>query len=795
MLAAAVKGGLWVAEPKVSWPEHGGQVCRLADGNWHPPTLTIPPLKHPFWAQVSTLHEDRTGNLWVGGDPTGLSYFDAKGQRHELKPQTMLSQRFAGISCLFEDRQGSIWVGANSGLYRVTPQPVTMLQTLDSPGQIFTTCATGDGTVWIGTESAGVYRFLDGRLIHVGGDWGASIPQIFSLFQDSRTNLWAGTSSGLFRLEDSRFRRASGPIQTKWVAAIFEDWAGCLWFGTDSGLFACRDGEFVTYSSSANIRAITEDRAGDLWIGTIGSGLLRLPAGQSRTLSRVTDFPANDAKALCCDRAGTLWVGGWGSGLYRREKDTFKNFTTADGLPSDRIISICDDKNGRLWLCSNNGIIGFAPGTLQNHVRGQNFPLLWLHLSPAQGLANRLCSGWGQPSATQTSDGCLWFPDMDRVAVFDPARIRSRFVMPIVLVESVLADGKEMSGVGDQPLRAASGIRRFEFHYTATDLLEPRSLRFLYKLEGMDRDWVDAGRQRIAHYSQLPPGDYKFRVMVGAGYSEWHEGAVPLRLQVLPRFWERRWTQLVAATSLAAGIAGYLMLRQRRKLFRRWEQAEMQHALEKERMRIARDIHDNLGSSLTHIGLLSELAQSDFDQPQRAKSHIDEIFTTARRVARSVDEIVWAIDPKNDSLEMSLAYICNTAQDYLRSGRLTCRLDLPETLPARAFSSSVRHHLYLSVSEALNNIINHAAASEVQLRVTVEAERVILTIADNGRGFSIGDVATDAPATPGTRGGHGLGNMMYRLKTVGGSFELESQPGQGTIVRFVLPFKPEVKQA
>lgn len=669
-----------------------------------------------------------------------------------------------------------------------------MLQTLDGIGQIFTTCATRDGAVWIGTESAGVYRFLEGSFTRVGGDWGTNTPQIFSLFQDSRTNLWAGTSSGLFRLENSSFRRASGPVQTNWVAAIFEDRAGCLWFGTESGLFACRAGEFVTYRSSANIRSIAEDRAGDLWIGTIGSGLLRLPAGQSRTLNRVKEFPASDAKALFCDRAGTLWVGGWGSGLYRREQDTFKNFTTADGLPSDRIISISDDKSGRLWLCSNNGIIGFSPETLQNYVHGQSFPILWLHLSPAQGLANRLCSGWGQPSATQTSDGYLWFPNMDGVAVFDPTMIRSRFATPVVQIESVLADGKELSGTGNQLLRSSSGTRRFEFHYTTTDLLELRGLRFLYKLEGMDRDWVDAGSQRVAYYSQLPPGYYTLRVMVGAGHSQWRESIIPLRLQVLPRFWERRWIQLLAAASLVAGIAGYFMLNQRRKLLRRWEWAEMQHAVEKERMRIARDIHDDLGSSLTHIGLLSELAQSDFDQPQRAKSHIDEIFTTARRVTRSIDEIVWAIDPKNDSLEMSLAYICKTAQDYLRSGRITCRLDLPETLPDRAFSSSVRHHLYLSVCEALNNIIKHAAASEVQMQVTVEAERMILTITDNGRGFAIRDGFTDAPVKPGTRGGHGLGNMMHRLKTVGGRCELESLPGQGTIVRFILPFNQQIEQ-
>jgi len=178
--------------------------------------------------------------------------------------------------------------------------------------------------------------------------------------------------------------------------------------------------------------------------------------------------------------------------------------------------------------------------------------------------------------------------------------------------------------------------------------------------------------------------------MAGARDGQWHETEALLTLQIIPRFWERRWVQTLAATLFALGIAGFFVRKDRRKLLLRWEWTEMQNAVEKERIRIARDIHDDLGSSLTHIAQLSELAQADLDQPNQARSHIDEIFITARRVARSVDEIVWAIDPKNDSLEMSFAYIFKTAQDYLRAGGIKCRLEVPEILPVYSFSSSVR---------------------------------------------------------------------------------------------------------
>jgi ligand-binding sensor domain-containing protein/signal transduction histidine kinase len=791
VLAPAVTGGLWAAETKGSWYADGGLVHRLTNGWWQPSAGVIAPAQS-YWTEVSSLCEDQTGHLWVGWYFGGLCYFDANGQRHDLNPHDSLAQQLVSVQCIFEDHQGNIWAGANSGLYRITPQMLTMLSPRPGTQRIHTTCATRDGAVWVGTETTGVFRFAGGKFTPVGGEWGIlGVPLIYSLFQDSRSNLWAGTSIGLFRLQDGRFQRVSGPVPENWVLAIFEDREGCLWFGTRVGLFSWQKGVFTAYGPSVEIRSLAEDGVGNLWIGTMGSGLWRLPPGRQRTLSRVGNFPVSDARTLLCDRAGTLWVGGWGGGLFRYDGDTFQNFTTADGLPSDTIQSMSSDLNGRLWLSSNNGIIGFAPETLKNYVRGQSLPLLWLHLSSAQGLANRLCSGMGQPVATGTSDGRLWFPDMEQIAVFAPATALSQLTAPNVLVETVLAEGKEMSPAPGEALRITSGTRRFEISYTVADLTAPSNLRFCYQLEGMDRDWVDAGNRRVAYYSQLPPGEYKFRVMAGEQDGQWHEAAVPLRLQVVPRFWELRWVQLLAAMSFAAGSAVFILFNKQRQLQRRLKWTEMQNAVEQERIRIARDIHDDLGSSLTHIALLSELAQTDFDQPANARSHINEIFTTARRVARSVDEIVWAIDPKNDPLEMSLAYICKTAQDYLRAGGIICRLELPEELPARALSSTARHHLYLVVREALNNIIKHAAATEVQLRLSVESGHLLMIIADNGLGFTVPALSSG----PAARVGHGLGNMVQRLEIVGGCFELESQPGRGTVIRLVLPLKPEVVPA
>ncbi|MGC3961098.1 MAG: two-component regulator propeller domain-containing protein [Verrucomicrobiota bacterium] len=801
VLAPAVKGGLWVAEPRVSWPVDGGLVRRLENQQWQPPTLTIPPMHSPYWVEVSCLLEDGTGHLWIGANFGGLSYFDRLGQRHDQSLRILQAEQTIAILYLFEDRQGNIWAGSNSGLYRLTPQPLSMLPLRPDNQQIFTTCATPDGTVWVGTETSGVFHYEAGSFTSIGGDWNLNIPQIFCLVSDSQSNLWAGTSSGLFQLRDGRFHSVPQPMQlkTNWISAIFQDHAGTLWFGTATGLFSYGNGNFTAYAPAVDVRCIAEDNTGDLWVGTMGNGLFRLPSGNSRTLSSVKSFPSVDARALLCDQAGTLWVGGWGSGLFRRHQNTFVNFTSADGLPSERIGYISTDNHGRLWLLSNNGIIGIASESLQNYERGKSLPLLWLHFSSKEGLANRLCSSWGQPVCAKTSDGCLWFPFMDQLCVFNPAEALSKFVAPNVLVESLLADGKELSPLSGESLHCVSGTRRFEFHYSAIDLLESDVLCFQYKLEGMDQDWVNAGNRRTAYYSKLPPGNYTFRMMVGERNGRWYEAPTPIQIQVIPRFWEIRWVQILVTICLVLGIAGFFAHKTRREFQRRWEWTEMQNAVERERMRIARDIHDDLGSSLTHIAQLSELAQADIAQPKQAKIHIDEIFTTARGVARSVDEIVWAIDPQNDSLELSVAYILNTAQHYLRTGGIRCRLDLPETLPDCSFSSSIRHHLYLAVREALHNIVKHASASEVQLGLNVNTDLkwLTITIADNGVGFVVTPNGSSVvPARLGAGDGHGLENMMHRLKSVGGRCELVSQPGRGTTIRLIAPMKsPQIKNA
>jgi signal transduction histidine kinase len=289
------------------------------------------------------------------------------------------------------------------------------------------------------------------------------------------------------------------------------------------------------------------------------------------------------------------------------------------------------------------------------------------------------------------------------------------------------------------------------------------------------------GGRGEADYSYLPPGQYQFRVQAVTETGEKAGATLSLPITVSLPFWQTTWFQGGVLVFLVGALVAAVRNATWRKMQRQLELLNQQRAVELERSRIARDIHDDLGANLTQIALLSELAQTDLAQPVQARSHLEQIFTTAGAVARQLDEIVWAITPANDTLEQFASYVSKFAQDYLRVAGIRCRLDVPESLPKYPMSSAQRHDLFLAAKEALHNVVKHAQADEVWLRLKIGQGALALEIEDNGKGL--------AEHAAGRPRGHGLANMQNRLGHVGGTFEQHSRPGLGTLVRLALPLK------
>jgi len=425
------------------------------------------------------------------------------------------------------------------------------------------------------------------------------------------------------------------------------------------------------------------------------------------------------------------------------------------------------------------------------------------------GLPSVECSGGCQPGCWRSRDGRLWFATVKGIVSVQPRDISFNPLPPPVVMEEVVVDGEVQqpkfrvqsptasagssfpSRVARNPLvEVGPGRHNLEIHFTGLSFTAPDKVLFKYRLEGLQSEWVAAGNQRSVSYNFVPPGEYHFQVLACNNDGVWNEAGATLALIVRPYFWQTWWFKVVGLVVLVGGSGGAIGHFERRKARRKLERLHQQRALEAERTRIAKDIHDDLGASLTRITLLSELARSDLRDLAQTETSLDRIAGTARDLTRAMDEIVWAVNPKNDRLDRLVNYLGQFAQAFLGDAGLGYRLEVPPQLPHWLLGSQLRHNLFLAFKEALHNVVKHAAAREVRVELALEPGGFRLTVADNGRGF-VPSATEAAAATPWSRleGGNGLTNMRTRLEEIGGKCDVRSEPGAGTSVTFAVPVK------
>ena len=419
----------------------------------------------------------------------------------------------------------------------------------------------------------------------------------------------------------------------------------------------------------------------------------------------------------------------------------------------------------------------------------------------ADGLPSIECQGGFQPSGLKSRDGRLWFPTIKGLAIVNPNRVARNPAAPIVLTEDLVVDGIAQPAAAEtataeaamrparSTLKIQPGKRNLEFHYTATSLTAPEKVRFRYRLEGLEKDWTDADARRAVTYSRLPPGNFEFHVIACNNDGVWNEQGAVLAVTMLPFFWQTGWFVSVSGLVLIAAIFAAVRLVATRRLQLKLERLQREQVVERERARIAKDIHDDLGASLTEITILSELAQNPDTPAPKAQADIRTIATKSRTLTQLLDEIVWAVNPQRDTLENFVTYACNYAEDYLRVAQIQCRLNLPPVVPEVSLHTHIRHGLFLAFKEALNNVVKHAAATEVNLGMELRGDAFIVSIQDNGKGFDTGPRAGVGPGEPRRNdiGGEGLSNMRQRVEGLGGRFDLQSRPGLGTQVRLEVP--------
>ncbi|MES2569929.1 MAG: triple tyrosine motif-containing protein [Verrucomicrobiota bacterium] len=485
----------------------------------------------------------------------------------------------------------------------------------------------------------------------------------------------------------------------------------------------------------------------------------------------VSDF----IRTLHEDSAGTLWAGSSG-GLTRWRDGRPENFTLYHGLPDAVVSQILDDKNGHVWLGTNRGILRIAIASFENGRAPHSLEVL--ALGAQDGLPSLECTGGFHPSGLRARDGRLWFGTVGGLALLDPASFAVPVPPPPLIIEEVAAGSLPPLAPGAKTMVLPPGAGRVEFRFTALSFTAPERIRFRYRLEGLESSWMEAGAQRVASYAHLPPGDYDFRVLASLDGSTWSRSGASLALHVVAPWWRKPWARALGGLAGMMSVAGMARYLTRHRLQRRLRLVEQQFALERERSRIARDIHDDLGANLTQISLLSALGREQRDQPALVEEQFNAIAATAGELVQAMDAIVWAVNPRHNTLESLARYVTRFAGDFFSHTAVRLRLDVPMQLPEATLSSEVRHNLFLALKEALNNALRHAAPREVRLRIAPDDHRLLLSVEDDGCGFV---------ASTGESDGNGLGNLRRRLAECGGSCEITSIPGEGTRVLFSIP--------
>jgi ligand-binding sensor domain-containing protein/signal transduction histidine kinase len=773
--------------------------------------------RHLARPYISSLAEQPDGAVWAGSVNEGLLQFK-EGRLAAFNAASGLPDNL--VESLLVDREGNLWVGTGAGLSRLRHKSLSTFGPNEGLGYgaVYGLAEVAPGIVWAAKPGDGLFRW-EGRNFIRSTRMPAGSPEINAMLVTRDGACWAAMANGLLRLANPAEDSMENPplsLAGLNVLSLAEDATGSLWAGTRQHGLWRMEGERWTAQTNLAVKspitAIVHDREEATWIGTEGDGLYRLSKGTQTHFNKAAGMLSDSVRGLFLDSNGTVWIGTAGGGISQWRNGHLITFTSREGLPDNTISQILEDGFGSLWLGTKRGIARVSKTELEDLATGKISSLYPQLYGRFEGMLSEECTGGFHPAGLKTKAGLLWFSTLKGVVVADPRPQPAPSPPPAVVLELVLVDGTEIRPTkapprsGQKPdnsnrpkapqptvpvmtpakqVEIPPGKHQLELHYTGLSFSAPERVRFRYRLEGLDPDWVEAGSRRAAFYSYVPPGNYRFQVIACNSDGVWNSVGDGVGLTVLPHLWQAWWFIVLATMASLGAAVGVARVVEKKRVRSHVKVLEQERTLERERTRIAQDLHDDLGSSLTRISLLSHLAKVDKDNPGQVEVHAQKISQSAAQTVRALEEIVWALRPGSDSVQSLIEYIAHFANEMFEGDSTRCRLDLPHSLPARALPPEMRHNIFLIVKEALTNALKHSAAQEVRVIAKVSDLALEIVVEDNGRGFELGE-------SPGDDEGHGLGNMRRRAAAMGGTLDMRSAKGQGTRVRLEVHFQEGV---
>lgn len=755
---------------------------------------------------VNKLIEDSHKNIWAGMWG-GISVYQQQTNNFKTfhaEPNDIHSLNTNQIINLFEDKTGVMWIGTSGGGLNncyLSNNKFKVYQNYDKdfishfPLSLY---KDHEGRIFMTTFGAGVLEFnpVSGTFksynIILPGNKKTGPNFSYGGLKASDANFWVVSfDEGLHKLD-----RKSGKFTTIHSTSdnrdttfhnvsncIVEDLNKRLWIGTNYGL-KCYDLNTKKFSGFENLYRDTNqlsndgivslyaDSEGILWIaGTNGLTLFNTKTGRVKIFKHDDKNPwslsNNNINYFFDDRNGTVWIGTKGGGLNRFDKETehFVAFTTKDGLPDNTVVGILNDDHGNLWLSTNKGICKFTPPSSEkNKVVCRNYNMS--DGLPADEFYYNTC--------VKGDDGALYFASTAGLVAFKPDELKENsFIPPVVITDfnvlnkSVLQN--DSTGILKLPADETTEIRLsyrqnvFSFTFSALSFVHPEKNKYAYMLEGFDKDWVytDASR-RIATYTNLDPDTYIFKVKGTNNDGVWNEIPTSLRLIISPPYWQTWWFRSVIILFLA-GLAYGIYRYRLREVIR----------LQNIRNRISGDLHDDIGSTLNSISVYSEVAKQDASKHAHALEMIGE---SSRRIIDAMSDIVWSINPENDSFENIILRMRSLAFNLLRAKNIEFTFLADESLNNLKLSLENRRNFYLIFKESINNLVKYADATQVSIQLLQDGPLIKLLIRDNGKGFDTSQHSD----------GNGLNSMKRRAKEMKAQLKIESAIGNGTNIELIM---------
>lgn len=754
----------------------------------------------PEGTEPEVLFEDSGGALWIGTRQTGLWRW-AKGVPERIPTSD------PSISSLSEDQEGNLWVGTTGGGLNMLRRRVASVdrfpESLPFPS-VISVCEDGKGRLWaVGAKGELAVRGPDGW--HSPPDFTAAATCVTAghggevVVGTRDSGLW-GMSAGAWQRIDLRAELPSSHVRSVMAATT-----GDLWVATDFPNRVCRlkeDG-ILTLEGPPGlgaIRALEEDAGGRIWAGSASGEVLRVEGGNLVTVLKPdSTSPLLSVRDLHATADGSLWIGFAGDGIGRIKDGVFRKITSAQGLRDDFVSQLLVDGRGSMWIAANRGLFEVKVADLLQVAQGTAERIHCRAYGRSEGLPSLQPSRNHSPSSCRLSDGRLCFAMLNGLLMVQPGEIREQNSPPGVVMEEVSLDGRTRARYGgeifrrdDEPqiphsladrdflLEVPPTHEQLMFRFAALTYSSPENVQFRYRLKGLENEWIQTRSDTRIRYPRLPAGDYEFEVGASGSNGLWSSNSTKVRLRVLPFFWETWWFRIGGGVATVLVTAGVVFLAARTRHRRQLRELRSREAIEQERARIARDIHDELGASLTRISLLSRPPSPGSEPTSAASDHLGRIHGISQQLVRSMGEVIWAVTPRNDSLDALANYLGDYAREFLALAGIRCRLDVPLELPSRQLSAKVRHNVFLAFKESLNNVVKHAGAREVKVRFIPGPEGFEVWVEDDGCGI---------PSSPGR--GHGLGNMQDRMADIGGTCELSQAPGGGSRIVFKVGFHPE----